>query len=113
MTARSTRRTYRSQFRRRSSADCCHRRWPGVESVLWSSHIPRGSSAMATFDHYGHVTSSWVELITPDQRAAQELYAGLFGWGYDDNDMGEMGHYYIATLEGSEIGGVSGQMPGM
>jgi predicted enzyme related to lactoylglutathione lyase len=68
---------------------------------------------MATFDHYDQGTPSWVELVTPDQKAAQEFYAGLFGWGYDDNDMGEMGHYYIATLEGSEIGGVSGQMPGM
>jgi uncharacterized protein len=68
---------------------------------------------MATFDHYDQGTPSWVELVTPDQKAAQEFYGGLFGWGYDDNDMGEMGHYYIATLEGSEIGGVSGQMPGM
>lgn len=68
---------------------------------------------MATFDHYDQGTPSWVELVTPDQQAAQQFYGGLFGWGYDDNDMGEMGHYYIATLEGSEIGGVSGQMPGM
>ena len=68
---------------------------------------------MATFDHYDQGTPSWVELVTPDQKGAQEFYAGLFGWGYDDNDMGEMGHYYIATLAGSEIGGVSGQMPGM
>jgi uncharacterized protein len=68
---------------------------------------------MATFDHYDQGTPSWVELVTPDQKAAQEFYAGLFGWGYDDNDMGEMGHYYMATLEGSKIGGVSPQMPGM
>jgi uncharacterized protein len=68
---------------------------------------------MATFDHYDQGTPSWVELVTPDQKAAQEFYAGLFGWDYNDNDMGEMGHYYIATLGGSEIGGVSGQMPGM
>ena len=27
--------------------------------------------------------------------------------------MGEMGHYYIATFQGSELGGVSGQPPGM
>jgi uncharacterized protein len=68
---------------------------------------------MATFEHYEQGTPSWVELVTPDQQAALEFYAGLFGWGADDNDMGEMGHYYIATLDGSEIGGVSGQMPGM
>jgi uncharacterized protein len=68
---------------------------------------------MATFDHYEQGTPSWVELVTPDQKAAQGFYASLFGWEYDDNDMGEMGHYYIATLEGSQIGGVGGQMPGM
>jgi hypothetical protein len=68
---------------------------------------------MATFDHYDQGTPSWVELSTPDQAAAREFYAGLFGWGFDDNDMGEMGHYYIATFEGSELGGVGGQPPGM
>jgi uncharacterized protein len=68
---------------------------------------------MATFDHYDQGTPSWVELVTPDQKAAQDFYAGLFGWDYDDNDMGDMGHYYIATLDGGSIGGVSGPMPGM
>jgi predicted enzyme related to lactoylglutathione lyase len=68
---------------------------------------------MATFDHYDQGTPSWVELSTSDQTAAREFYAGLFGWDYDDNDMGEMGHYYIAKLEGSELGGVGGQPPGM
>jgi predicted enzyme related to lactoylglutathione lyase len=68
---------------------------------------------MATFDHYDQGTPSWVELSTPDQDAAREFYAALFGWDYDDNDMGEMGHYYIATFQGSELGGVGGQPPGM
>jgi hypothetical protein len=68
---------------------------------------------MATFDHYVQGTPSWVELSTPDQAASREFYTGLFGWDYDDNDMGEMGHYYIATLQGSELGGVGGQPPGM
>jgi predicted enzyme related to lactoylglutathione lyase len=68
---------------------------------------------MATFDHYDQGTPSWVELSTPDQGAAREFYAGLFGWDYDDNDMGDMGHYYIATFQGSELGGVGGQPPGM
>jgi predicted enzyme related to lactoylglutathione lyase len=68
---------------------------------------------MATFDHYDQGTPSWVELVTPDQSAARAFYAGLFGWDYDDNDMGEMGHYFIATYDGSELGGVSAQQPGM
>jgi predicted enzyme related to lactoylglutathione lyase len=68
---------------------------------------------MTLFESYVQGTPSWIELVTPDQGAARAFYAGLFGWDYDDNDMGEMGHYYIATLQGSELGGVSGQMPGM
>jgi predicted enzyme related to lactoylglutathione lyase len=68
---------------------------------------------MATFESYDQGTPSWVELITPDQGAAQEFYGPLFGWSFQDNDMGENGHYYIAQIEGDEIGGVSGQMPGM
>jgi predicted enzyme related to lactoylglutathione lyase len=68
---------------------------------------------MATFDHYDQGTPSWVELMTPDQSAAQQFYGALFGWEFNDFDMGEMGHYYIPTLQGSEIGGISGQMPGM
>ena len=68
---------------------------------------------MPKFEHYDQGTPSWIELMTPDQAAAQTFYAGLFGWSFDDHDMGEMGHYYIPTIEGDEIGGISGQMPGM
>ena len=68
---------------------------------------------MATFEHYDQGTPSWVELVTPDQQAAQSFYGPLFGWSFDDHDMGEMGHYYIGTIEGDDIAGVSGQMPGM
>ena len=68
---------------------------------------------MAKFEHYEQGTPSWIELMTPDQAAAQAFYGDLFGWSFDDHDMGEMGHYYIPKVEGDEIGGISGQMPGM
>jgi len=68
---------------------------------------------MATFEHYDQGTPSWIELVTSDQGAAQQFYGGLFGWTFDDHDMGEMGHYLVPKLDGGEIGGVSGQMPGM
>lgn len=68
---------------------------------------------MARFEHYDQGTPSWVELVTPDQGAAQEFYAPLFGWSFSDYDMGEAGHYYIGTIEGDDVAGVSGQMPGM
>lgn len=68
---------------------------------------------MARFEHYEQGTPSWIELSTPDQAASQQFYAALFGWSYDDHDMGDMGHYYIPKLEGDEIGGIGGQPPGM
>ena len=68
---------------------------------------------MARFEHYDQGTPSWVELVTPDQGAARDFYSGLFGWSFDDYDMGEAGHYLIGTIEGDDIAGVSGQMPGM
>ena len=68
---------------------------------------------MTKFEHYDQGTPSWIELMTPDQGAAQTFYGGLFGWSYDDHDMCDMGHYYIPKFDGDEIGGISGQMPGM
>ena len=95
----------------RSPATRCHCRRTGVESDSGvDRHIPRGA-AMATFEHYDQGTPSWVELTTPDQGAAREFYGGLFGWAFNDNDMGEMGHYYIATVEGDESPGSAGRCP--
>jgi uncharacterized protein len=68
---------------------------------------------MARFEHYDQGTPSWVELVTPDQGAARDFYSGLFGWSFDDYDMEEAGHYLIGTIEGDDVAGVSGQMPGM
>ena len=46
-------------------------------------------------------------------RARRPSTATLFGWSFDDHDMGEMGHYYIGNVEGDDVAGISGQMPGM
>jgi predicted enzyme related to lactoylglutathione lyase len=68
---------------------------------------------MPTFDHYDQGTPSWAELVTTDQKAAQDFYGPLFGWAFNDFDMGENGHYYIGTVQGDDVVGLSGQMPGM
>jgi uncharacterized protein len=34
-----------------------------------------------------------LELNTPDLKKAQAFYGGLFGWQFQDNDMGPMGIY--------------------
>ncbi|HVD39804.1 MAG TPA: VOC family protein [Solirubrobacterales bacterium] len=57
---------------------------------------------------------SWNELGTRDPSAAKAFYAAIFGWGFRDNDMGEMGTY-IEWLNGEDsIGGmldIRGRLP--
>jgi predicted enzyme related to lactoylglutathione lyase len=57
---------------------------------------------------------AWNELGTRDPGAAKAFYAAVFGWGFRDNDMGEMGTY-TEWLNGEDsIGGmldISGRLP--
>lgn len=68
---------------------------------------------MARLEKYDQGTPSWVELVTSDQGAAQQFYGPLFGWAFNDYDMGEAGHYYIGTVQGDDVAGLAGPMPGM
>ena len=57
---------------------------------------------------------SWNELGTRDVPAAKEFYAAVFGWGYEDNEMGEMGTYTGIRLGDAPVGGmvdITGRMP--
>jgi predicted enzyme related to lactoylglutathione lyase len=57
---------------------------------------------------------AWNELGTRDPEAAKAFYAAVFGWGFEDKDMGEMGTYTIWKLGEDEIGGmmdISGRVP--
>lgn len=58
---------------------------------------------MSKTEKYKHGTPCWVDLATTDPAGAKAFYAGLFGWEYQDEEMGEMGIgvYSMATLEGS------------
>jgi uncharacterized protein len=57
---------------------------------------------------------SWNELGTRDPEGAKAFYGAVFGWGFRDNDMGEMGTY-TEWLNGEDsVGGmmdVSGRLP--
>ncbi len=66
---------------------------------------------MTTVDHYAQGTPSYVELTTPDQAAAKAFYGPLFGWEFEDVDMGEDGVYVAVSAQGDSIAGISGQMP--
>jgi len=57
---------------------------------------------------------AWNELGTRDVGAAKEFYGAVFGWGFEDHDMGEMGTYTEWKQGDASIGGmmdVSGRLP--
>jgi predicted enzyme related to lactoylglutathione lyase len=67
---------------------------------------------MPKFDSYAQGTPSYVELITPDPRAAMPFYAGLFGWDYEEVPLDDQGSFYVpVTLDGDSVAGIGGQMP--
>ncbi len=58
---------------------------------------------------------SWGELSTTDFEAAGTFYAALFGWVYEDTDMGGMGTYRLFKTAdaGRHLGGIFNKMEGM
>ena len=51
-------------------------------------------------------TYSWNELMTRDIDAALPFYSAVFGWTYDQQDMGPAGIYHV--IAGGESGGLGG-----
>jgi len=49
---------------------------------------------------------AWNELNTRDLAGAKSFYGAVFGWDFEDNDMGEMGSYTTIALDGSPVGGI-------
>jgi uncharacterized protein len=49
---------------------------------------------------------SWNELNTRDLGAAKAFYGAVFGWEFEDNDMGEMGTYTTLKLGDDMVGGM-------
>jgi uncharacterized protein len=49
---------------------------------------------------------SWNELNTRDPEAAKAFYGAVFGWDFEDNDMGEMGSYTTLKLGDAMVGGM-------
>lgn len=54
---------------------------------------------MAVRTSYKQGTPSWVELATTDQSAAKVFYGSLFGWSWDDTDLGNGNFYSVARLK--------------
>src|SRR5687768_17194157 len=66
---------------------------------------------MPTRDSYAAGVPNWVDLATTDQSAAKGFYAGLFGWTYDDLDMGEGATYSMAQLHGQAVAAIAPMQP--
>ena len=69
---------------------------------------------MPRVERYKHGTPCWVDLATTDLARARAFYAGLFGWEYVDEEMGEMdiGVYSMAMLGGSAAAAIYESGPG-
>ncbi len=63
---------------------------------------------MATRTSYDSGTFCWVDLITSDADGAKAFYSELFGWDYEDNDMGDGAVYSMGQIEGNRTAGVMG-----
>ena len=66
---------------------------------------------MPVFDSYTQGTPNWVELVTPDQRAAAEFYGALFGWQMVENPLDGGQVYIVGTLQGDAVAGITWQLP--
>jgi len=49
---------------------------------------------------------AWNELNTRDPEAAKAFYGAVFGWTFEDQDMGEMGSYTTINLGEGPVGGI-------
>ncbi len=69
---------------------------------------------MPKAEKYRHGMPCWVDLATTDLAGARVFYAGLFGWEYVDEEMGEMGIgvYSMAMLAGSAAAAIYESGPG-
>ena len=57
---------------------------------------------------YAPGTFSWAELATSDAGAAKSFYASLFGWDYEDRQVGEGQVYSMARRDGKDVAALFG-----
>ena len=57
---------------------------------------------------------SWNELNTRDTAAAREFYGAVFGWGFEDMEVENVGTYTGLQVDGNSVGGmldITGRVP--
>ena len=59
---------------------------------------------MATITQHAPGTFSWPELATTDQNGAKAFYTKLFGWEFNDSEMGPGEYYTMLKNQGRDLG---------
>jgi len=65
---------------------------------------------MAERTEYAPGTPCWIDLGSPDAKAAADFYSGLFGWTAEMDPRPEAGGYGMFTVEGRNVAGLGPQM---
>jgi len=81
----------------------------GAVCGIWQPGTFAGAELVNEYGCFG-----WNELGTRDVAAAREFYAAVFGWSFEDQDMGEMGVYTILKVGEAIVGGmldIGGRVP--
>ena len=66
---------------------------------------------MATMTQHAPGTFCWPELATSDQEGAKKFYTSLFGWTFEDSDMGNGEMYTMLKLRGEAVGALYKMRP--
>jgi predicted enzyme related to lactoylglutathione lyase len=81
----------------------------GAFCGIWQPGTFAGAELVNEYGCFG-----WNELETRDPAAAREFYGAVFGWGVEEQDMGEMGTYYVWKVGEASVGGmadITGRVP--
>jgi predicted enzyme related to lactoylglutathione lyase len=81
----------------------------GAVCGIWQPGTFAGAEVVNEYGSFG-----WNELGTRDTAAAKEFYGAVFGWGVEEQDMGEMGTYVVWKVGDASVGGmldITGQVP--
>jgi predicted enzyme related to lactoylglutathione lyase len=72
----------------------------------------KGNQPMPEFEDAPPGSFVWDELMTDDVERARAFYARIFGWTYEDHDMGPMGIYTLVKRGDKQGGGMMKRPPG-
>jgi uncharacterized protein len=81
----------------------------GAVCGVWQPGTFAGAQLVNEYGCFG-----WNELNTRDVDAAKAFYGAVFGWSFEDQDMGEMGVYTVLKAGDASVGGmldITGRVP--